>query len=69
MMQTLTKTELAWIHNALLHKIQHCHEAMANYSENNPVYRLAEMDKENITATMKKICAIVEGECNRIAIK
>ena len=56
MMETLTKTELAWIYNALLKVANDNAYIMANSEDADSVeYKLANMARENARNTMRKI--------------
>lgn len=47
-MQTITKTELAWIYSALEHEVMRSVEAMNDSDYGSLEYQLAEHNKEKI---------------------
>lgn len=69
MMQSFTKTELAWIYEALKHETIRKIEQMKECEIGSPAYHLAELARDNTRTTMYKIHEALNGNCKRIAIK
>jgi hypothetical protein len=69
MMQTLSKTELAWIYNALDKEVKRKISEMNQCEAESPLFHLAELRRDNLRATMHKIHNVLNGESKRIAIK
>lgn len=69
MMQSFTKSELAWIYNALKHEAEKSNQTMQELGENSPLFHLAELNRDNCRATMHKIHEAMNNGCKRIAIK
>lgn len=68
-MQTITKTELAWIYSALEHEVMRSVEAMNDSDYGSLEYQIAEHNKEKLRGTMNKIHAILNEGSKRIAVK
>ena len=68
-MQTITKTELAWIYSALEHEVKRSISVMNDHEYGSLEYQLAEHNKEKLRGTMNKIHAILNDGSKRIAVK
>lgn len=68
-MQTLSKTELAWIYSALEKSAKEDLRTMREVGEGNIAYSLAELHKENCRSVMHKIGIMLADGDKRIAIK
>ena len=69
MMQSFTKTELAWIYDALEHESEKSIKVMQESEEGSPLFHLAELSRDNLQSVMHKIHEAMNGESKRIAIK
>lgn len=69
MMQSFTKTELAWIYNALDKQAIECIHVMNEAEHGNPIYHLAELKRDNIRSVMRKIHTALNDGSKRIEIK
>ena len=69
MMQTLTKTELAWIYSALEHESLRSIKAMNESKYGSLEYQLAEHNRDKLRGTMHKVHSILNDGCKRIAVK
>ena len=68
-MQTITKTELAWIYSALEYEVMRNVEAMNDFDYDSLEYQLAKHNKEKLRGTMNKIHAVLNDGNKRIAVK
>ena len=69
MMETLSKTELVWIYNALRENADKNARLMVENPADSVEYQLANMARENAKATMRKIQNVIDSNSKRIAIK
>lgn len=68
MMQTLTRTELAWIYTALAREAHRNAIIMANNSPDSIEYKLANIERENAKSVMRKIQTIRNDSSKRIKV-
>lgn len=69
MMQTLTKTELAWIYEAMKREVYAWNDAMKQCESGSPAYHLAELKRDNARSVMHKIHTAMNDGSKRIQIK
>ena len=68
-MQTLTKTELVWIYNAVINTANECNWQMKDMNPKTPAYMLAELHRDNLESVARKLGAVINNNDKRIAIK
>ena len=68
MMQTLTKTELSWIYNALAKEAHANAMIMVNSEPDSVEYKLANLARENTKSVMRKIHTVIDEGSKRIKI-
>ena len=68
MMQTLTKTELSWIYNAMQREAMRNVEMMDQCEAGSPAYHLAELGRDNARSIMHKISTMIYNGDKRIKI-
>lgn len=68
MMQTLTKTELAWIYKALENEAHSHAMIMVNNPTDSVEYKLANIARENARGVMRKIHTALNDGSKRIKI-
>ena len=68
MMQTLTKTELAWIYKALEHDAHSNAMIMVNTDADSVEHKLANLARENARSVMQKIHTVMNDGSKRIKI-
>lgn len=69
MMQTLTKTELAWIYSALEKEVKQNVNIMNQFEVGSLEYQLAEHKRDAFRGTMHKIHSVLNDGSKRICIK
>lgn len=69
MMQTLTKTELAWIYKALEREAIRNTKAMNQCAYGSLEYGIAELGRDNARSVMHKIHNAMNDDSKRIRIK
>ena len=69
MMQKFTKTELAWIYDALSKEVNRKIAEMNQCEVGSPAYHLAELRKDNLRSMMHKINIALGENHKRIAIE
>lgn len=69
MMQTLSKTELRWIIDALNHDIRGDVAVMEQSTPGSVQYRLAELHRDNLAAVSYKVSNALATDAKRIAVK
>lgn len=68
MMQTLSKTELAWIYKAMEKEAMRNIKAMNQSEVGSPIYHLAELGRDNARNVMHKIHTALNEGSKRIKI-
>ena len=69
MMQSFTKTELAWIYKALEREAIRNTKLMNQCESGSPAYNLAELGRDNARSVMYKIHTAMNDGSKRIRIK
>ena len=69
MMQTLTKTELSWIYNALKHELENNGKVFDESPRGSLEWILAHHNQECIRGVMYKIMTLRNGNAKRVAIE
>lgn len=68
MMQSLSKTELAWIYKALEKEAHANAYIMANSDTDSVEYKLANIARENARSVMRKVHTVLNDGSKRIQI-